>query len=90
LEGKAQHAIKSTAREYWQNYCNALGKSTKLGTVWTMAHKMNGFHREYKIRNLKVNGVAIETNEEKAETFVKSLSDISTDKNNSSTFLLRK
>ena len=90
LKGKAQHVIKSTAREYWQNYCNTLDKSTKLGTVWKMAHKMNGFHREQKIRNLNVNGVAVETNEGKAETFAKSFSDISSDKNHSSTFLLRK
>ena len=76
---KAQHVIKSTAREYWQNYCNTLDKSTKLRTVWKMAHKMNGFHRKQKIRNLIVNGVAVETNEGKAETFAKSFSDISSD-----------
>ena len=40
LKGKAQHVIKSTAREYWQDYCNTLDKSTKLGTVWRMAKKM--------------------------------------------------
>ena len=33
LKGKAQHVIKSTAREYWQDYCSTLDKSTKLGTV---------------------------------------------------------
>ena len=42
LKGKAQHVIKSTAREYWQSYCSTLDKSTKLGTVWRMARKMNG------------------------------------------------
>jgi len=90
LKGKAQHAIKYTAREYWQNCCNTLDKSTKLGTAWKMTHKMNGFHREHKIWNLKVNGVAVETNEEKSDIFAKRFSDISSDKNHSSTFLLWK
>jgi len=51
---------------------------------------MNGFHREHKIWNLKVNGVAVETNEEKSDIFAKRFSDISSDKNHSSTFLLWK
>ena len=56
LKGKAQHVIKSTAREYWQDYCSTLDKSTKLGTVWHMARKMNGINSEHKIRNISVNG----------------------------------
>ena len=27
---KAQHVIKSTAREYWQDFCSTLHKSVKL------------------------------------------------------------
>ena len=46
LKGKAQHVIKSAARKYWQDYCIALDKSTKLGTVWRMAKKMNGNNSE--------------------------------------------
>jgi len=71
LKGKVQHVIESSAREYWQNYCNTLDKSTKLGTVWRMAQKMNGVHRENKISNLTVNGSLIETNKEKTDIFKK-------------------
>jgi len=39
LKGKAQYVIKSSAREYWQNYCTTLDKSPKLGNVWRMAKK---------------------------------------------------
>jgi len=67
LKGSAQRVIKSTAREYWQNYCNTLDKSTKLGTVWRMAKRMNGVHSESKIKNLTVNGSLVDTNEGKAE-----------------------
>jgi len=65
LKGNAQHVIKSTAREYWQDYCSTLDKSTKLGTVWRMAKKMNGINSEHKIRNISVNGNNIDTNEER-------------------------
>ena len=90
LKGTAQHVIKSTAREYWQNYCSTMDKSTKLGSVWRMAHRMNGVNRERKIRNLTVNGCSIESNEEKAEAFAKKFSDISSNRNHNSNFLSRK
>ena len=90
LKGKAQQVIKSTAREYWQNYCNTIDRTTKLGTVWRMAKKMNGIHSERKITNLTVNGSPVETNDEKAELFAKTFSDISSNRNHSSTFLQRK
>ena len=90
LKGKAQYVIKSTARDYWQNYCSTLNSSTKLGSVWRMAKKMNGVHNEHKIRNISVNGSAVETDAEKAEIFAKTFSDISSNKNYNSSFLLRK
>ena len=90
LKGKAQHVIKSTARNYWQDYCSTLNKSTKLATVWRMAKKMNGVNSEQKIKNVVVNGVALESNEEKAEAFAKSFSDISSNENYSSSFLSHK
>ena len=90
LKGTAQHVIKSTAREYWQNYCNTLDKSTKLGTVWRMAKRMNGIHSESKIKNLTVNGSLVDTNEGKAELFAKTFSDISSNKNHNDTFLSHK
>ena len=37
---KGQHVIKSTAREYWQDFCSTLHKSAKLGTVWRRSNSM--------------------------------------------------
>ena len=41
-----------------------------------MAKKMNGINSEQKVKNLSVNGTIIETNEEKAEIFAQTFSDI--------------
>jgi len=89
-KGKAQHVIKSAAREYWQNYCSTFDRSTKLGTVWRMAKNMNGVHTEHKIKNLLVDGTTIESSKEKAAVFAKTFSDISSNKNYDSNFLSRK
>ena len=90
LKGTAQHVIKSTPRVYWQKYCNTLDKSTKLGTVWRMAKRMNGTHSESEIKNLTVNGSLVDTNEGKAELFAITFSDISSNKNHNDTFLSHK
>ena len=37
---KAQHVIKSTAGEYWQDFCSTLHKSAKRGTVWRCSNSM--------------------------------------------------
>jgi len=37
---KAQHVIKSTAREYWQDFCSTLHKSAKLGPVSWRSNSM--------------------------------------------------
>ena len=42
LKGIAQFTLKSTAKEYWYNYCNTLDRSKKLGIVWRMAKKIMG------------------------------------------------
>ena len=34
LKGTAQFTLKSTAKDYWHNYCNTLDRSTKLSSVW--------------------------------------------------------
>jgi len=90
LKGKAQHVIKTSAREHWQEYCNSLDKSTKLVTVWRMAKKMNGVNSNHKIRSLSVNGANIVKNQDKAEVFAKTFSDISSNNNYSTNFQARK
>ena len=55
LKGTAQRVIKFTARQYWQNYGNILEKSTKLGTIWRMAKRMNGIHSGEKFHLVELN-----------------------------------
>ena len=37
---KVQHVTKSTAREYWHDFCSPLHKSVKLCTVWRRSNSM--------------------------------------------------
>jgi len=89
-KGKALHVIKSSARDYWKNYCSTLNNSTKLSTVWRLAQRMNGINKEHKIKNLQVNGSTLENNEDKAAAFADCFSDIGSNINYSSSFLARK
>jgi len=52
-----------------------------------MAKRMNEANKEQKIKNLQVNGSTLENNEDKVEAFAKCFSDISSNKNYSSSFL---
>lgn len=90
LKARAQHVIRSTARQHWEDYCSTLDKSTKLGAVWRMAKKMNGVNNEHRISNLSVDGNTVDTNTEKAEVFAKTFTDTSSNTNYSSTFLAHK
>jgi len=51
---------------------------------------MNGAHSEHKIKNILVNGTPLENNQDKADAFAKSFSDIRSNKNYSSSFLSHK
>jgi len=51
LKGTAQRVIK----QYWQNYGNILEKSTKLGTIWRMAKRMNDIHSGEKFHLVELN-----------------------------------
>lgn len=90
LKGLAQHQIKSSAKEHWQNYCNTLNSQTKLGSVWRMARKMNGTVSDHKIQNLVDNSTVLETNKQKAEKFANTFATISSDSNYNSKFSARK
>jgi len=90
LKGKAQYVIKSAARDHWQDYCSTLNSSTKLSSVWRMAKKMSGTHNSYKIKNLSHNGSTVETDQDKAELFAKTFSEVSSNSNYSAEFQLHK
>jgi hypothetical protein len=90
LKGKAQHEIKNSAKEHWQEYCSTLDSSTKLGSVWNMARKMNGTTCDHKIQNLSDNGKIIETNKEKSELFAETFAKISSNENCNDKFKAQK
>ena len=86
LKGIAQHTIKSTSKQYWQDYCNTLDSSSDLASVWRMSKKMNGINSKGKNINLVSNNIPIVTNKEKADLLGKTFSDISSDGNYNDTF----
>ena len=90
LKGIAQHEIKSSSREYWQQYCSTMTSQTKLGNVWRMAKRMSGTCSEAKISTLSLGDTVAETDKEKAEAFAHTFSNVSSDKNFNPTFLQRK
>ena len=46
---KAQHVIKSIAREYWQDFCSTLHKSAELGSLATQ--QLNGKGQFWRCQN---------------------------------------
>jgi len=90
LKGIAQHEIKSSSREYWQQYCSTITSQTKLGNVWRMAKRMSGTSSDAKINTLSLGDTVAETDKAKAEAFADTFSNISSNKNFSPTFLQRK
>jgi ribonuclease HI/exonuclease III len=89
-KGIAQKVIKTAASEHWQQYCNTIDSSTKLGAVWRMSRKMSGVASKLKSPNLIKNNEQVETCEEKANLLAETFSKISSSSNYSSEFLERK
>ena len=88
LKGIAQFTLKSTAKEYWHNYCNTLDRPTKLSSVWRMAKKMNGVSTNVRDITLVSNNQEVDTNQGKA--LAKTFSDVSSDGNYTQTFITHK
>ena len=90
LKGVAQHEIKSSSREYWQQYCSTITSQTKLGNVWKMAKRMSGTRSDTKISTLWLDDTVAETDKEKANAFADTFSNVSSNENFNPTFLQRK
>ena len=90
-KGTAQHIIKDSAVTYWQNYCNTIDSSTRLGTVWNMAKRMNGIQCNIANKHLiGTNGQVIESNADKAELLAQKFSAVSHTNNYSEKFRQQK
>jgi len=86
LKAVAQRVIRTTAKQYWQSFCDRLTQTTKLSVVWNMARKMNGIRSNPSATSLIDAGDIIESDEDKAETFARLFASISSSANYSETF----
>ena len=87
LKGIAQGVVKSASQNYWQEYCNNLDKSTKMGSVWKMAKRMSGKAAGFRIPCLKIRGNNHFSNKEKANVLADSFAKVSSDANYSPEFI---
>ena len=89
-KGLASREIKQAGRQYWRDYCSTLTSSTKLGSVWNMAKRMNNVNSNYKIPTIIRNGETFETNLENANLFADVFAQASSNNNFSDQFKRKK
>ena len=92
MEYKKQEAIvrrtlKVEAKSSWQDYCSTLTNQTKLGSVWSMARKMNGVAAYASIPTLNDNGLLAESNIDKANILAHTYEKTSNSQNYNKNFL---
>ena len=70
-----RRTIRTAKRSCWRQYCNTIGRETKLSDIWGVIRKMSGIRRTTAIPVLKSGSITAVKNQEKAEllvnTFVK-------------------
>ena len=86
LKDVAQRVIRSTAKQYWQSFCDRLTHSTKLSVVWNMARKMNVVRSNPSTTSLIDREDIIDTDKDKAELFARAFAKISSSSNYSNIF----
>lgn len=86
----AQRTIKDESQKYWQDYCSSLTSHNKLGSIWRMAKRMNGVQDSPSSRSIKINGIDITRDDEKAEHFAQHFADVTSNKNHSPEFIKHK
>ena len=87
-KGIAQRIIKDAKKNSWRSYCDSLNDRTKMGEVWRTSKKMNGVNTQYSIPNMKKNNVSFETSSEKAQLFVETFAEVSSDVNYTQEFIM--
>ena len=63
-------------RNQWQQFCNTIGRDTKISDVWGMIRRMGGIRREYALPAIRYNGEIMVTNKDKADALAKSFAKI--------------
>jgi len=72
-QAAVRRTIRAAKRSCWREYCNTIGRETKLSDVWGVIRKMNGVKRNYSMPVLVCNGQTAVSNKEKAELLVETL-----------------
>lgn len=65
-----RRTIRKAKRTCWRQYCNTIGRETKLSEIWGVIRKMNGVKRSNTIPVLKSGNITAVNNEEKVELLV--------------------
>ena len=90
LKGVAQAALKTKARNHWQDYCDTLQDNSKLASVWRMAKSMNGQKTCSEIPSLESNGQIANSSQDKANMLADYYEKQSSDENFSPAFRLHR
>ena len=86
LKAVATKTVKTEKRKCWRAYCSNLTHRSKLGNVWQVVKNMNNNTRPEPIPTLDSKRGTAKTNKDKANTFAKHFSKISSTANYSNTF----
>lgn len=65
--------VRAAKRGYWRQYCNTIGRETKLSEIWGMIRKMSGIRKNNTMSILKNKDHVAISNNEKAELLAKTL-----------------
>ena len=86
LKATATKTVKEEKRKSWRSFCSTLSHRTKLGNVWRVVKSLNNNSQSESIPELKIKDGSARTNMEKANTFAKHFSNVSSNTNYSNRF----
>ena len=66
--------MKEIKKKSWQMYVNQLGSCTRINIIWMMMKKISGKPQPSALKHLTKNKTEATTNEDRADTFVKTFS----------------
>ena len=83
----AQQIIKSSKKQYWQNYCNSLNKNSNFNKIWKTVHKMKGHDSSNNIPIIIENNKENITDEQKTQVLANYFRSVSSNENYEKSFL---
>ena len=65
--------VKKSKKDYWQTFCNTIGRTTPIQQVWGMIRRMRGLGREYGYPGMVDGGRVVTDSRGKPELIAKTL-----------------